>query len=250
MTVEQLALVGAGGFFAGLINVMVGGGSLISIPLLILLGLSSQVAIATNRLAIIVLSTSGAVKYYQQGKVDVRLSLPLAACAAIGSCFGAWMVLAVNEAVLKKVIACLMLALLGVMLLRIESGLKDRAVTPTPKVAALSWVLTFILGIYGGFYGAGVSTFLMFVLVLLHGMSFVASAGTTQIITLSLSVFSAVVFALAGTVDYAVGVPLAVAMGVGAWFGAQLAVKAGNVWIRRGFCVIVVILAVKLLLPK
>ncbi|MBM4044205.1 MAG: sulfite exporter TauE/SafE family protein [Planctomycetes bacterium] len=250
MTLEQVALLVAGGFFAGLMNVIVGGGSLISIPLLILLGLSSQVAVATNRLAIIVLSTTGAIKYYQQGKVDLRLSWPLAICAAIGSCFGAWLVLAVNEAVLKKVIAILMLALLGVMLLRIDAGLKDRAAAPTRKVAALSWLLTFVLGIYGGFYGAGVSTFLMFVLVLLHGMSFVASAGTTQVITLSLSILSAGIFAWAGKINYWAGVPLALAMGVGAWFGAQLAVKAGNVWIRRGFCVVVIILAVKLLLPK
>ena len=67
---------------------------------------------------------------------------------------------------------------------------------------------SFIVGIYGGFYGAGAGTFLFYILILCFGETFMESAGTHELANLAFSVTAAAIFAYNGVINYTWTVPL------------------------------------------
>ena len=77
------------GIVAGFLNVMAGGGSVITLPLLIFLGLDSPLANGTNRLAIFIQTISSMISFKQENVSDFKTSLKLAACALPGAIAGA-----------------------------------------------------------------------------------------------------------------------------------------------------------------
>ncbi len=247
MDIVTLLLLLVGGVFSGVVNAMIGGGSLISVPLLIFSGLPPHLAIGTNRFAMIFNTGVGALDYYGKVKYSLKLALALASVASGGSYLGAMIVLQTAEASLKYIIGILMLVMGGVVVYKRKLGLEEKELKPT-KVSYLAMAaLAFFLGIYGGFYGAGISTLFTFVFVSFLGMSFIKSAGITRFIVSLLSMIAFSVFLANGMIDFAYGVVLLVSFVAGAKIGVQLAVRAGNVWIRRLFVVLIIVSSVRLL---
>ena len=233
-----VAILLLGGLFAGIINTMVGGGSLISVPLLITSGLPAHIAIGTNRFAMIFNSGTGAIDYYKQVKYQIKSTLLFAILASIGSYLGASIVLQIDEAILNYIIGILMLIMGGVVFYKKNLGLKEKKIKITSKNRNLIVIFSFLLGIYGGFFGAGVSTMFTFVFVLLLGKSFLKSAGMTRLV--------AITFLFYGKVYFIHGIILSVSFILGAKIGVKFAVKAGNIWLRRGFMLLVIISSIKM----
>jgi uncharacterized membrane protein YfcA len=247
MDIVTLLLLLVGGGFSGIVNAMIGGGSLISVPLLIFSGLPPHLAIGTNRFAMIFNTGVGAIDYYGKVKYSLTLALELALAASVGSYLGAMIVLQTAEASLKYIIGILMLVMGGVVVYKRKLGLEEKELKPTRVNYLAMATLAFLLGIYGGFYGAGISTLFTFVFVSFLGMSFIKSAGITRFIVSLLSMIAFSVFLANGMVDFTYGVVLLVSFVAGAKIGVQLAVRAGNVWIRRLFVVLIIVSSVRLL---
>jgi len=241
-----VAILLLGGLFAGIINTIVGGGSLISVPLLITSGLPAHIAIGTNRFAMIFNSGTGAIDYYRQVKYKIKSTLLLAILASIGSYLGANIVLQIDEATLNYIIGILMLIMGGVVFYKKNIGLEEKKIEITSKNQILIIILSFLLGIYGGFFGAGVSTMFTFVFVLFLGKSFLKSAGMTRLIVTIVSVVAAITFLFYGKVYFLHGAILSVSFILGAKIGVKFAVKAGNIWLRRGFMLLVIISSIKM----
>ena len=236
-----------GGLFAGILNTVVGGGSLISVPLLIAVGLPPHFAIGTNRFAMVFNTGVGAIEYHRKAKFRIERALSLAVFASVGSFLGANIVLQIDQEILRYVIAVLMLIMGGIIFYKKRLGLEEVGAKTSRKTFASIAVLSFLLGIYGGFFGAGISTMFTFVFVLFFGMSFVGSAGMTRFVVCILSMIAVPVFLINMKVDFPYGLVLATSFIVGAKIGVKLALKAGNVWIRRLFLLLVAISSVKLL---
>ena len=115
------------------------------------------------------------------------------------------------------------------------------------KNYAVIVLLSFILGFYGGFYGAGVSTMFSFLFVSLLGFSFLKSAGVTRFIVAILSIIAVLIFFLNIKIDFIYGSLLAVSFIIGAKIGVKLALKAGNLWIRRLMILLIVISSIRLI---
>ena len=115
------------------------------------------------------------------------------------------------------------------------------------KAMAITYVLAFLLGIYGGLYSGGYVTILTTVLVVFFGMTFSESIASTKVINVFSSLAATAVFMWQGLVDYKLGVMLSVTMFVGAYVGAHYATKINDVWLRRIFLATVIILALKTL---
>jgi uncharacterized membrane protein YfcA len=111
----QLALLAATGVAAGILNVMAGGGSLLSVPVMLFLGLPGPVANGTNRISIIGQNIVAVRTFMRRGFADFRLSLSLAACALPGAVLGALVGVRLEGEWFDRVLALVMIAVLVAM---------------------------------------------------------------------------------------------------------------------------------------
>ncbi len=229
-------------------SVSVGGTSLITVPVLISLGMSPKTAVATNMFALIFLSLSGAAGLTKASqKKQFKLFAFLSILTIGGSFLGANIILTIDQDILRKVIAAVIFAMACLLLFKKDLGnqvMKERI--PDLRVVIGS-ILIFILGIYGGFFSGGYVTLLSFVLLLIFKLNFLQVAFATKILNVFSSATAFVFFCAHGLVDFSLGIPMACAMSLGAFTGAKLAIRKGNLWIRNLFFLVVVGLALKLL---
>ncbi len=246
MEILTVIILLSGGLFAGVLNTIVGGGSLISVPLLIASGLPVHLAVGTNRFAMVFNTGVGAIDYHKKIKYDTKLALFLASFASVGSYLGANIVLQIDERILEYIIGILMLSLGGVILYKKKLGLEEKKIDLTKRNYLVIIVLNFLLGIYGGFFGGGISTMFTFVFVSYFGKNFIKSAGITRFIVCILSMVAVISFTLNNSIDFSYGIILAITFVAGAKIGVKLALKAGNVWMRRLFVILAIISSIKL----
>lgn len=235
------------GLFAGIVNTIVGGGSLISVPLLIFSGLPAHIAIGTNRFAMIFNTGVAAIDYYTKVKYEIRMLIIPTLFASIGSALGANIVLQFNEDLLEYAIAFFMIIMGLIIFYKKELGLKKEPKLFTQKKYYFIVLLSFILGVYGGFYGAGVSTMFSLLFVSFLGISFLKSAGITRFVVTTLSIIAAIIFFLDSKINFLYGGLLAISFVLGAKIGVRLALKAGNLWIRRFMIFLIAISSIKLI---
>ena len=91
-----LALIGTG-LAAGFINTTAGGGSMLTLPLLMFLGLPANVANGTNRIAILLQNVIGVSTFRQKKVLDFSTDYKLAIPAIVGSIIGAFFAVEVDE---------------------------------------------------------------------------------------------------------------------------------------------------------
>ncbi len=165
-------LIGAG-FLCGAINTLAGSGSLITLPVLIFLGLPPTVANGTNRIGILLQNISGSLTYSRRQVLDLRGALLLSAPALLGSLLGASIAVNLNEELMQRVIAGVMVVMLFVIWLKPQRWLEGTLIN---LQGAFNWqqgLALFAIGVYGGFIQAGVGIFLLATLVLSVGYDLV-----------------------------------------------------------------------------
>jgi uncharacterized membrane protein YfcA len=226
-----LALIGTG-LAAGFINANAGGGSMLTLPLLMFLGLPANVANGTNRVAILLQNVIG-VRTFHREKVlnfstDYRLTIP----AVAGAIFGAVFAAEINVELLEKIIAGLMVLMLLLIVLKPDVWVKERAGAVNPKPSVLQYVIFFFIGLYGGFIQMGVGFFLIAGLVLGCGHNLVKANAVKLFIILMYTIFSLAIFMINGQVNWTAGLILAAGNMGGAWLGAKFAVKGGAKYVR------------------
>ncbi|OGD84184.1 hypothetical protein A2165_01075 [Candidatus Curtissbacteria bacterium RBG_13_40_7] len=229
-----------GGLIGGLYAANVGGGALVSFPLLVLAGLPIHAAIATQRFSAAILELVSAVRFQKEKLINLKFAIFLGFIAALGSFLGSNLVLAINERILNLIIGVILLIVSAVLFNRKKIGLKEKKITRRSLV--LTSISTFLLAIYGGFFGAGFGFFIMIVLVLM-GYTFIKSAAMGRVIGFFMSATGAVVFAHAGLINYTYGLSLGAGFAIGSWIGIGFALKKGNEFIR-GLLLVVVLLSV------
>ncbi len=239
-----LAVGMVGGFF----NVYAGAGSLLTIPVLIFLGLPPHAAIATNRLGVTGSDIAGWYEFHVKRMINYRESVALALPALIGAIAGANLVLEVEPALLKKIIALVTLLVLVLVMLNPDIGIKKRESQNKRDNYITAVIASLAVGVYGGFYGAGAGTFLFYILILCFDETFIESAGTHEPANLAFSLTAVIVFAINGVINYTWAVPLFIGSFSGAFLSAYYSDKISNAWLKKLFMTVVIIAVIKLLL--
>jgi uncharacterized membrane protein YfcA len=230
------------------ISVVTGSTSLITVPAMFQFHIDPRTAVATNMFALTCMSAGGALPFLRGQAVD-RKRLPLLIVLTLaGSAIGAFLLLLVPARSVTLIVSVAMIAVALFCVLYRKSGLQDAAGTPSASAEIVCYILTFLLGIYGGFFSGGYVTLLTAVYVGLFRMSFVQAIATTKIINVFSSAVATGIFMQHRLIDYRLGVILGIAMFTGALFGARLAVHVGNLWLRRIFLTAVWALGLKALL--
>jgi hypothetical protein len=243
---ESLALLGVG-VVSGALNVLAGGGSFLSLPLLIFLGLPPSVANGTNRIAILVQNMGAVWRFRRHGLVDASWIAIAAVPAAAGALLGTWAAIEIGEELFRRVLAALMVAatlwILWDPIGHRETGEAIDAGGGGRRVALAA--AFFGVGVYGGFVQAGIG-FLLVAVATWAGLDLVRGNALKVLVVLGLTPLSLAIFAWSGRVDWAAGLPLAVGHLIGALAGVRLTILKGHAWIKRFVTVTVIAFAIKL----
>jgi uncharacterized protein len=240
-----LAAVPVAGFVAGFINTLAGTGSLITLPVLILLGLPATVANGTNRLGVLMQNIVAVATFRNQGALDIAGTWKLWVPAVAGSVLGARLAVDIDQHVMRNVIGVLMLVMLAILMMKPERWIAEHASPRAPRL----WVevpLLFAIGAYGGFLQAGVGIFLLAALVLGAGFNLVGANGVKNLIVLLVTVAAIPVFVMHDQVQWMLGLLLGCGQAFGAWVAARVAIKKGAAFVRIFVIVTVLLSAVAL----
>lgn len=240
-----LAAVPIAGFAAGFINTLAGSGSLLTLPMLILLGLPANVANGTNRVGVLLQNIVAVATFRKRGALDLTGSWKLVVTTIAGSVVGALLAVDLDEAMLRRVIGVLMLVLLGVMLFNPERWIAEHATRREPRLV-VEVPLFFVIGVYGGFIQVSVGLFLIAGLVLGGGYNLVGANAMKNFLVLLFTAAALVVFVINDQVDWMLGLLLGAGQAVGAWVAARTAIKHGAQFVRWTVIVVVLLSAAAL----
>lgn len=248
----QLAFLSILGVIAGILNVIAGGGSLLTLPAMVLMGLPGPVANGTNRVAILAQNVSAVAGFRKKGFSDFKLSLTLSLCALPGGIAGAYVGTLVRGKLFNTILAVIMILILVQMVWKERSRAKDAQTQPPdteqPSRLLLGHVCIVAVGFYGGFIQAGVGFLLMAVL---HNVMRLDLVRVNMHKVFIVGVYTAValtVFVLTGNVLWIPGLALAIGNSLGGWIGSHLSVKKGEPFIRKVLYLAIGAMAVKLLM--
>lgn len=241
----MLLILGVG-LLAGVINTMAGGGSLLSLPILIFLGLPPAVANATNRVAIFSQNIFAVAGFKSKGVSEFKYSFLLGITALVGAIIGAKLAVDIKGDVFNKILAIVMVI---VVLVTISGKLKPNdSKNETTKMSSkiIGSITFFFIGIYGGFIQAGVGFLIMGALSAIHGFSLVKINSMKVFIVLIYTIAALGVFIYEGKVNWLYGIVLAVGNSTGAWFASRWSVDKGDKVIKLFLAIAVIGLSIKL----
>jgi uncharacterized protein len=228
-------------FFAtSVIGVVTGSNSLITVPVMFQFGVDPKVAVATNMFGLTFMNVGATIPFLRRGAIDHQKTTPLIAITLVASAIGAALVSLITSQNVKLLVSVAMIGVTVFTLVKRDAGIAAKAEI-SPRATALTYVLTFALGIYGGLYSGGYVTMLTAVYVAFFGMTFSESVASTKLINIFSSLIASVIFMWQGLVDYRLGLILAVTMFAGAYLGAHVVTKLSDVWLKRIFISVVLI---------
>lgn len=246
-----LAVLGVG-FVAGILNTVAAGGSLLTLPLLIIpLGIPSTNANAINRIGILLHNIIGVGRFQKKKVLDIKTDYKIGIPAVIGSLLGAYIATVITAPAMDTAIGVVMLVMFLIVLIDPDSWVKDRSEQP-PLKKWLQYLIFFFIGVYGGFIQAGVGFLLLTGLVLGCGFELVKANGIKVLVVLLYTPIALAVFIYHNllTWDYfLLGLLLAAGNMAGAYVGVNMAVSWGAKFLRYVLLIAILLSAVKLLVP-
>jgi uncharacterized membrane protein YfcA len=242
---DLIILVGAG-LFAGFVNTMAGGGSLLTLPLLIFLGLPTATANGTNRIAILVSTSSATLGFQSKNINSFPFSIYLGITAFLGALIGARIAVEIDGFLFNKILAIIMIAV--VLLMVFKPNYKSQLPQPRTSGKTLIWsmVAFFFIGIYGGFINAGIGFIIMLFLNYVNKLDLVRVNATKVALVLIYTIGALGTFILSGHINLKYGVALAIGNAAGAFFASRYAVRKGEGIIKKVMMVMVIAMSVKL----
>lgn len=240
-----LVLVGT---LAGFMNVMAAGGSMISVPVMVFMGMPGPVANGTNRIAILAQNITATITFFRRGYSDFRLSLSLALCALPGAVAGAFIGTRLEGIWFNRTLAVIMVAIMIITATKKSQGPgREENVTISPSRLVAGHLLMVLAGLYGGFIQIGVGFILVPILNRVLGLDLVRANMHKVFIIGSYTIFALAVFISQVEILWLLGICLAVGNSIGAWLGAHLSVNKGEKTIKIVLNIVLVVFIIKLL---
>ena len=240
-TIDIIILI-VGGIFAGVVNAMAGGGSTLTVPLLVLAGVPGGAANGSNRVGILTSNITAFLSFRSEGKhVAIGQLTPIIPPALAGAAVGAFGISQLTDDTFETVFGLL---IIPIIILTINK--------PKPNLDAQTWPLAvttgvfFLIGIYAGAIQAGVGLVLLAALNR-SGLDLVTANVVKVIFTTFATLIALPIFIIEGNVRWAPAIILAIGLSIGGWVGAKLAVRGGERWIRPVMTVAAIALALRLL---
>jgi uncharacterized protein len=239
---DQIVILFSVGVIAGFINVMAGGGSALTLPALIFMGLEGSLANGTNRVAIFIQNVFAVSSFSKNKFQSLKQSLKYAAMTLPGAIIGALVAVRISDELFEKVLAIIMVGIIITLFLPGQRH-KDHS-----RITASKWLYPalFALGFYGGFIQMGVGFILMATLFHLAHYNLVHVNMHKVAIILIYTIPALTIFVLTGNVNWPLGISLSAGNAVGGWWGAHVTIRGGEKWIKIVLAVAMILMASKL----
>ena len=237
ITIPIFLILFVGGFCAGFVDSIAGGGGLISLPVLLSVGLPPQLALGTNKLQGTFGTFSSSVNYLRSGTVDLSEMVAGIIFTFVGAALGAWLIQLLDPGFIKHLIPIMLLAVFVYTIWSRDLGL-------IPRDAVMGKGLFFFLfgmalGFYDGFFGPGTGSFWTVAMMMLMGYDMTRAAGATRIMNFTSNIVALAVFVIGKNVLYSAGLSMAVGQIIGARIGSGMAIRRGARFIRPIFLTVV-----------
>jgi uncharacterized protein len=234
-------------FVAGFLNTVAGGGSFISLAVLIFMGMPGTIANATNRVAILSQNIFAVGGFNSKGvKLPYPYSLYLGIASLIGAFIGAELAVEIDDAIFNRILAILMVVIVISIVLDRKKKSNNRPELLSAKRKAVGIFSFFLLGVYGGFIQAGIGFLVIATLTNIHHFSLVKTNYVKVFAAIVYTAVAVIVFAIEDKIIWSIGLVLAIGQGLGGWYASRWSVEKGDVWIKRVLVVAVILLAIKL----
>lgn len=243
MDATQVLILIGGGLAAGVVNTLAGGGSLISVPLLVMIGLPGTIANGTNRIGVFLQNGVAAWRFRAKGVSGVAGASKVVVPVCLGSVVGAYTVANLDDATFQRIFGLVMLFDLIPMLRPPKPG-GAHATRPWP--AWLLFTVFAAIGLYGGAIQAGVG--LLMVGALNHTGYGLVQANSIKVTTnVVLTAFAIPIFLWHGQISWPHAGVLAIGFAAGGELGARIAVRGGDRVIRPVMVLAILFLAGRML---
>ncbi|HEX2499725.1 MAG TPA: sulfite exporter TauE/SafE family protein [Actinomycetes bacterium] len=249
MTPLEAIVVTVAGMAAGTINAIVGAGTLITFPVLLAIGYPAVVANVSNTIGLVPGVFSGVLGYRREltGQRDRLIRLGLA--GALGGLTGAVLLLSLPASVFDAVVPVLIL--LGVALVLAQPYLArfvGQRHDPPPHGGPLLLAGVYLIGVYGGYFGAAQGVLLLGLLGLLLAEGLQRANAAKNVIALLINLVAALVFIAVAEVAWLPVVLIAAGSIVGGYLGARVGRRLPEMWLRVVVAVVGITVAVRMLL--
>lgn len=228
-------------------NVIAGGGSLLTVPVMLFIGVPGSVANGTNRIGILAQNITAVATFRRGGFSDFKLSLSLALAGLPGAVAGALVGAELSGVWFERVVALVMIAVLILMASDKNNAVAAVSAPLSRKRLLAGHVCMLGAGFWGGFIQIGVGFILMPVLNRVLGLDLVRVNMHKVFIILVFTVAALVVFAAKVELLWMMGLCLAAGTAIGGWLGARVSIDKGSVLIKRVFNAVLVLFIIKLL---
>jgi uncharacterized protein len=223
----QAALLVATGLVAGVINTLAGGGSNLTLPALMVMGLPADVANATNRVGVVLQNLVAVLGFKRHDKIPMDDVGPVLVPTLVGGLLGAVAAAYAPSAILKPLLLGAMLTMTVIMLVRPSVILPPADTKPyRVKERPSSWWWLGVAGFYGGFVQAGVGFILITALAGSLRYDLVRTNALKVVCTLAFTLLALSVFIYQGHVLWMPGLILASGTMLGAHFAVKFAITA------------------------
>ncbi|MGI8609835.1 MAG: sulfite exporter TauE/SafE family protein [Candidatus Dormibacteria bacterium] len=247
MHLETALFLAAAGFFGGLVDSVVGGGGVITLPALLLAGVPVQLSLGTNKLAGTCASLTATTIFARARRLDARVLRLTVLPVLLASGLGALAATHLDAGPLRIMI---LVAVLGAAAWAAVRPVSDEAhaTPPSRRMRRVATVLLVVVGFYDGLLGPGTGLFLFAVLITLNRLAFIEAAGTGRALNLASNAGALVVFAILRKVDPLIGLTMGAGVVIGARTGATLAIRRGASFVRPMLLLAAALIAVRLAL--
>ncbi len=245
-----LVLLAVMGFIAGVINTIAGGGSLLTLPMLIFMGLPPAMANGTNRIGVFIQCITSIAGFKSKGIKPSSFGLYLGISALIGSILGAQIAIDIKGETFNRILAIVMVVVVGFMVFKPKLNTQNIIERVSGKHLWISIVVFFFIGIYGGFIQAGVGIFILLALSSINHFSLVKSNAIKVLVVFIYTLGALAVFIYNQQMHFLYGFILAIGNATGGWIASRWSVKKGDGLVKIFLIIMVIAMSVKLWLDN
>ena len=230
MDLSEILLLLIVGLISGMINTVSGGGSLLTLPILIFIGLPPNVANGTNRVQLVLQNLFAVSGFKSKGVSDFKFSSWLSFSAIIGSVIGVQIAVDIPEEIFKKTLSIIMIFVLFSLFFK-KNNYKELT-NQNIKNKLLSIILFFFVGIYGGFIHAGVGFIILTILSNINNIKLSNGNSIKVFVAFAFSISSLLIFFLEDKVNWVYGINLGLGSALGGWLASRWSVNKSDFTIK------------------
>lgn len=236
------ALLAIAGFAAGFINIIAGGGAMITVPLMILFGMPADVANGSNRLAVITQSLVAVQRFNQKDIFKGIDIVALLAPTVLGTILGALLISYLPEHMIKMVLLSTMIVIAIAIMFFPESVFANEDEAPLhirDRPSGIFWM--FLAGFYGGAIQAGVGFLLLAILGGVLRYDLVRGNALKMVCTLLFGCLSLLIFVYRGQVWWGPAIILGISSVAGVIVSVNFALKVQQSTLKKILLAMVIV---------